>query len=131
MARRLNLAEQLAAARRDETLAEIVKRSTWDRYVVMQVVLLHGATHDTWSCNDIRHLLPEQGRGFLGAAISGLRSAGYITRLLATGVPSTLPRTKGHQLAVWMLTAQKIDRNTNGTYHFGFGLRPRKRVYSR
>lgn len=106
MARRLNLAEQLAAARRDETLNEIVKRSTWDRYVVMQVVLLHGAAHDTWSCNDIRHLLPEQGHGFLGAAISGLRSAGYITRLQAAGVPSTLPKTKGHQLAVWMLTAR-------------------------
>jgi hypothetical protein len=104
--RRLNLAEQLAAARRDETLAEIVQRSTWDRYVVMQVVLLHGATHDTWSANDIRHLLPEQGRGFLGAAISGLRSAGYITQPPMPGVPSTLPRTKGHRLAVWMLTAK-------------------------
>lgn len=104
-ARRLNLAERLAAARRDETLAEIVQRSAWDRYVVMQVVLLHGATHDTWSANDIRHLLPEQGRGFLGAAINGLRSAGYITRQFGSGVPSTLPKTKGHQLAVWTLTA--------------------------
>ena len=104
--RRLTLAEQLAAARRDETLNEIVQRSAWDRYVVMQVVLIHGASHDTWSCNDIRHLLPEQGRGFLGAAISGLRAAGYITRLPTTGVPSTLPKTKGHQVAVWMLTAR-------------------------
>lgn len=116
MARRLNLAEQLAAARRDETLAEIVQRSAWDRYVVMQVALLHGAVHDTWSANDIRHLLPEQGRGFLGAAISGLRSAGYITQPPMPGVPSTLPATKGHRLAVWMLTA-KGHRESARRFH--------------
>ena len=34
-------------------------------------------------------------------------------------------------VTVWMLIAQKIERNTNGTYHFGFGSRPRNRMYSR
>lgn len=100
----LSLAEQLAARHRDATLAEIVKGSDWDRYVVMQVVLLHGSTHDTWSANDIRDLLPEQGRGFLGAAINGMRAAGITARVPGTGVPSTLRSTHGHELRVWTLT---------------------------
>lgn len=103
---RLSLAEQLAGRRRDETLAEILKASAWDRYVVMQVVLLYGQTHDTWSCNDIRDLLPEQGRGFLGAAINGLRTADIIARTPYDGRPSTLPSTHGHRLAVWTLTGR-------------------------
>jgi hypothetical protein len=106
MTRRLNFAERLAAARRDETLAEIVQRSAWDRYVVMQVVLLYGSSHDSWSANDIRDLLPQQGKGFLGAAINGLRMAGIIVRIPVDGRPSTLENTHGHRLAVWMLTAK-------------------------
>lgn len=103
---RLSLAEQLAARRRDETLADILAASTWDRYVVMQAVLLYGHSHDAWSCNDLRQLLPEQGRGFLGAAISGLRAAGIIRRLRGEDVPSTLTSTHGHGLRVWTLTAR-------------------------
>lgn len=98
------LAETLAAKRRDETLAEILKASDWDRYVVMQVVLLYGRDHDEWSCNNIRHLLPEQGKGLLGAAISGMRGGGIIRRVRGDEVPSTLRSTKGHGLKVWTLT---------------------------
>lgn len=103
---RLTLAEQLAAKRRDETLAEILAASAWDRYVVMQAVLLYGHDHDTWTCNDLRPLLPEQGKGLLGAAITGLRAGGIIARLPADTVPSTLKNTHGHGLKVWMLTAR-------------------------
>lgn len=106
MARRLNFAERLAAARRDETLTEIVQRSAWDRYVVMQVVLLHGSTHDTFSANEIRDLLPDIGKGYLGAAINGLRGSNIIARVPVDGVPSTLANTHGHRLAIWMLTAK-------------------------
>jgi hypothetical protein len=104
--RRLNFAERLAAARRDETLAEIVKRSAWDRYVVGQVVLLYGSSHDIFTANEIRDLLPDMGKGYLGAAISGLRSAGIIRRIPGAEVPSTLKSTHGHGLKVWHLTAR-------------------------
>jgi hypothetical protein len=103
---RLSLAEQLASRRRDKTLAEILKASAWDRYVVMQAVLLYGQSHDTWSANDIRDLLPEQGRGFLGAAINGMRSGEIIRRVRGDEVPSTLPSTHGHGLKVWTLTGR-------------------------
>ena len=103
---RLSLAEQLAAKRRDETLADLLAASVWDRYVVMQAVLLYGHDHDTWTCNDLRDLLPEQGRGFLGAAVSGMRIAEIIARVPVDGRPSTLDSTHGHRLAVWMLTAR-------------------------
>lgn len=99
-----SLAEQLAATRRDATLAEILAASAWDRYVVMRVVLAHGSAHDTFSANDIRDLLPEQGRGFLGAAISGMRGGEIIRRVLGDEVPSTLKSTHGHGLKVWTLT---------------------------
>ncbi len=101
---RLSLAEQLAAKHRDETLAELVAASTWDRYIVMQAVLIYGSTNDTWSANDLRDLLPEQGQGFLGAAISGMRGAGLIRRIHGDEVPSTLKSTHGHGLKVWSLT---------------------------
>lgn len=103
---RLSLAEQLAAARRDHTLADILTTSAWDRHVVMNAVLLYGHSHDTWTANDLRDLLPEQGQGFLGAAISGLRSAGIIARIPGAEVPSTLDSTHGHRLTVWTLTAR-------------------------
>lgn len=103
---RLSLAEQLAATRRDQTLADILAASTWDRYVVMNTVLLYGHTHDTFTCNDLRDLLPEQGRGFLGAAVSGLRAGGIIARIPGSEVPSTLDSTHGHGLKVWALTGR-------------------------
>lgn len=106
MARRLTPAELLASTRRDITLADIVKSSSWDRHVVMQAVFLYGLDHETFSANDIRDLLPEQGRGFLGAAISGLRGAGITARVHGVEVPSTLDSTHGHGLKVWMLTAK-------------------------
>lgn len=104
MTRRLSLPEQLAAQHRDATLAEILAASTWDRYVVMRVVLMYGSANDTWSANDIRDLLPEMGHGFLGAAINGMRGAGLTRRVLGDEVPSTLKSTHGHGLKVWTLT---------------------------
>jgi hypothetical protein len=103
---RLSLAEQLAAQRRDQTLADILKASAWDRYVVMHAVLLYGHQHDEWSANDIRDLLPEQGTGFVGAAITGMRTGGLIRRVQGSEVPSTLDSTHGHRLTVWTLTSR-------------------------
>lgn len=117
MTRRLSLAEQLAAQRRDETLAEIVQRSAWDRHVVMQVVLLYGVDHTRFTANNIRDLLPEMGRGYLGAAIIGLGGrAGIIERVPVDGVPSTSEKTHGHRLAVWSLTARG-HRIAAGRFH--------------
>lgn len=100
----LTPAERLAAADKDAHLADIVRASTWDRFLVEQAVWMYGLEHGEFSANTIRDVLPELGRGFLGAAINGLRAAGLIEH---TGrvVPSTSPATKGHRLAVWRLTA--------------------------
>lgn len=100
------LAERLAALRRDQTLADILASSAWDRYVVMNAALLYGHAHDTFTANDLRDLLPEQGSGFLGAAISGLRAGGIIARVPGSEVPSTLDSTHGHGLKVWVLTGR-------------------------
>jgi hypothetical protein len=113
---RLSLAERLAGQERDATLAEIVKRSAWDRFVVMQAVLLYGLSHATFSANDIRDLLPEMGRGFLGAAITGMRAGGLIERVAGEGVPSTLGPTHGHELKIWTLTARG-QRLANQRFH--------------
>jgi hypothetical protein len=114
--RRLSLAEQLAAQLRDATLAEIVRASAWDCHVVMQVVLLYGQNHDRWTCNGIRDLVPEQGKGYLGAAINGMNRAGIIARVPVDGVPSTSEKTHGHRLAVWSLTARG-HRIAAGRFH--------------
>ncbi|MBB1252883.1 hypothetical protein H3146_05815 [Streptomyces sp. OF3] len=105
MTRRLTPAERLAAAAKDQLLADIVRASTWDRLLVEQAVWRFGLEHAEWSANDLRDVLPEMGHGFLGAAINSLRTAGIIAHT-GRAVPSTSPATHGHRLAVWTLTAK-------------------------
>lgn len=103
MPRPLTPAERLASAEKDLLLEEIADQSSWDRFLVEQAVFHFGLRHDEFSANDLRDVLPEMGHGFLGAAINGLRAAGLIEH---TGrvVPSTLPSTNGHRIAVWTLS---------------------------
>ncbi|MCX5407463.1 hypothetical protein OHA37_26820 [Streptomyces sp. NBC_00335] len=105
MPRQLTLAERLATAEKDIQLATIRQQSSWDAFIVQQAVLHFGEIATTFSCNDIRHLLPEMGRGFVGAAINGLSHGGIIEK---TGdrVPSDLPSTKAHEIRVWRLTGR-------------------------
>ncbi|MEU5900639.1 hypothetical protein [Streptomyces venezuelae] len=105
MIKRLTVAERLASTEKDALLADITKHSEWDRFLVEQAVLHFGEKHQTFSCNQIRDVLPDLGTGFLGAAINSLRTAGIIER---TGqyVPSTSGPTHGHPIAVWQLTAK-------------------------
>ncbi|MEW2578404.1 hypothetical protein [Streptomyces syringium] len=105
MTRRLTPAERLAAADKNTTLAKIVKRSSWDQHVVEQVVFEFGLACDEWSCNDLRDLLPEQGHGFLGAAINALRQSRIIEHTGQT-VHSTSGPTHGHRIGVWQITAK-------------------------
>ncbi|GAA0453826.1 hypothetical protein ACFQ2B_27655 [Streptomyces stramineus] len=104
MIRRLTPAERLAAADKNFTLAAIVERSTWDRFLVEQAVFAFGLERDVFSCNDLRDLLPEQGHGFLGATINALRSAGIIEHVGM--VPSTSGPTHGHRIALWRLSVK-------------------------
>lgn len=105
MTRQLTPAERLASAEKDMLLEEISQRSTWDRFLVEQAVFAFGLAHETFNCNMIRAVLPELGRGFLGAVINSLRGAGIIAH---TGqyVPSTSAATHGHPIAVWTITAK-------------------------
>lgn len=105
MTHRLTPAERLAQTAKDATLNEIVARSEWDQHIVEQAVLLYGLEHPEWSCNELRDLLPEIGRGFLGAAINSLRSGGIIEHTDQM-VPSTSPDTHAHRIAVWRLSAK-------------------------
>jgi hypothetical protein len=104
MTRRLTPAERLAATRRDATLADLAKAPAWDHHLVEQAVFLHGLTHSTWTCNDIRPLLPDAGRTYLSRAINSLKLGGIIERVPVDGRPSTSVATHGHRIAVWMLT---------------------------
>lgn len=105
MTRRLTVAERLASAEKDLLLADIAKTSDWDRFLVEQAVFHFGQIHAEFSCNDLRDLLPEMGRGFLGSAINALRMGGIIARYDQT-VPSTSDDTHGHGIRVWHLTAK-------------------------
>ena len=105
MTKRLSVAERLAADERDITLKSIADQSSWDRFLVEQAVLTIGQSIDEFSANDLRDLLPEMGRAFIGAAITSLRAAGIIARSEQT-VPSTSAATKGHGLRVWRLTSK-------------------------
>jgi hypothetical protein len=105
MTRRLSVAERLAADERDLTLKSIADQSSWDRFLVEQAVFVIGQSLDEWSANDLRDLLPEMGHGYLGAAITSLRSAGIITRT-GQDVASTSAATKGHALRQWRLTSK-------------------------
>lgn len=100
---RITVAERIADALKDRTLDEILKSSEWDQHIVEQAVFHIGLDRDEFDCNQLRELLPEQGHGFLGAAINGMRMAGLIEH---TGrmVPSTSGPTHGHRISVWRLT---------------------------
>ncbi|MEU9436552.1 hypothetical protein [Streptomyces sp. NPDC048252] len=104
MPKRLSLAERLAADEKNLLLEDIVRTDDWSLFLVQQAVLMFGR-RGTFSCNDLRDVLPELGHGFLGAAINALRAGGVIER---TGqyVPSTQTNTHGHVIAVWRLTAK-------------------------
>lgn len=108
MTRRLTVAERLADDDKNLLLAEIVRQDDWSQFLVMQAVLHFGLVHTEWSCNQLRDVLPELGRGFLGAAINAMRTGGLIEH---TGrvVPSTLPSTNGHRIAIWTLTPAGIE----------------------
>lgn len=105
MTRRLTVAERLATAEKDLLLEDIASQSSWDRFLVEQAVFHYGQTTPTFSCNNLRNLLPEMGHGFLGAAINGLRRGGIIE---PTGdmVPSTQKNTHAHGIHVWRLTGR-------------------------
>jgi hypothetical protein len=105
--KKLTPAERLAAIRKNTRLATIARRSVWDQRVVEQAIFLYGIDHDTFSANDLRDLLPEQGHGFLGAAITSLRQAGVIEHTRQY-VPSTSPATHGHPIAVWRLSVKGL-----------------------
>ena len=107
MARRLTVAEQLAAGEKDLLLDRIAEQSDWSQFLVMQAVLVYGTEHDTFSCNQLRDVLPEMGHGFLGAAINALRQGGILQH---TGqyVPSTSPATHGHPIALWRLSVKGL-----------------------
>lgn len=107
MSRRLTPAERLAATTKDTTLANIVKRSEWDRFLVEQATFHFGLACDEWSANDLRTVLPEQGHGFLGAAIGALHRSGVIEH---TGdmVASTSGPTHGHRISVWRLSIKGL-----------------------
>ncbi|MBX9425481.1 hypothetical protein [Streptomyces lateritius] len=107
MARRLTVAEQLAAEEKDFLLDRIADQSDWSQFLVMQAVLAFGTKHDTFSCNQLRDVLPEMGHGFLGAAINALRQGGILQH---TGqyVPSTSPATHGHPIALWRLSVKGL-----------------------
>jgi hypothetical protein len=103
MTRRLSVAERLASTEKDALLDDIANHSQWDRFLVEQAVLHFGEKHATFSCNQLRDVLPDLGPGLLGAVINSLRGAGIIAH---TGqmVPSTQANTHGHRIAVWQLT---------------------------
>ncbi|TVL89818.1 hypothetical protein [Streptomyces sp. SAJ15] len=103
MTRSLTPAERLATAEKDVLLDDIVKQSTWDRFLVEQAVFAYGLVNDTFSANCLRDVLPEMGHGFLGAAINSLRTGGII-RHTGQMVPSTSGPTHGHRIAVWQIT---------------------------
>lgn len=103
MTRRLSVAERLASAEKDALLDDIARHSEWDRFLVEQAVLHFGEKLATFSCNDIRDVLPDLGPGFLGAAINSLRAAGVIEHT-DRSVPSTQANTHAHRIAVWQLT---------------------------
>ncbi|MFD4912796.1 hypothetical protein ACFWNR_06185 [Streptomyces virginiae] len=106
MTRRLTVAERHASATKDLLLEEIADQSSWDQFLVEQAVLAVGRKGE-FSANDFRHLLPEMGRGFLGAAISALHGGGLI-RHTGRYVPSDLASTNGHRLSVWELTDRAL-----------------------
>ena len=107
MARRQSVAERHAAAEKDLLLDRIADQSEWSQFLVEQAVFVYGLENETFSCNQIRDVLPELGHGFLGAAINALRQGGVIEHT-GTYVPSTSPATHGHPIAVWRLSVKGL-----------------------
>lgn len=107
MTRRLTVAEQLASAEKDILLDRIAGQSEWSQFLVMQAVLVFGYENETFSCNQLRDVLPEMGHGFLGAAINALRQGGVLEHTRQY-VPSTSPATHGHPVAVWRLSVKGL-----------------------
>ena len=107
MTRRLTPAERLASAEKDLLLSDIAGQSEWSQFLVEQAVFTYGLATDTFSCNDLRDVLPELGHGYLGAAINALRQGGIIAHT-GTYVPSTSQRTHGHPIAVWRLAVKGL-----------------------
>jgi len=107
MPRRLTPAERLASAEKDLLLDRIADQSEWSQFLVEQAVFVYGLENETFSCNQIRDVLPELGHGFLGAAINALRQGGVIEHT-GTYVPSTSPATHGHPIAVWRLSVKGL-----------------------
>ncbi|WP_392750621.1 hypothetical protein [Streptomyces sp. LN590] len=105
MTRRISVAERHASAEKDLLLADIASQSEWSQFLVEQAVFAFGLAKETFSCNQLRDLLPELGHGFLGAAINAMRQGGILQH---TGqyVPSTSPATHGHPIAVWKLSSK-------------------------
>ncbi|MFF1843097.1 hypothetical protein ACFVW9_15290 [Streptomyces sp. NPDC058217] len=105
MTRRLTVAERHATAEKDLLLTDIANQSEWSQFLVEQAVFAFGLAHETFSCNQLRDVLPELGHGFLGAAINAMRQGGILQH---TGqyVPSTSPATHGHPIAVWKLSSK-------------------------
>lgn len=103
MTRRLTPAERLASAEKDLLLADIASQDEWSQFLVEQAVYAFGLANETFSANDMRHILPELGHGFLGAAVNALRQGGVIEHTRQY-VPSTSPATHGHPIAVWKLS---------------------------
>ncbi|WP_097930958.1 MULTISPECIES: hypothetical protein [unclassified Streptomyces] len=105
MTRRLSVVERHAAATKDLLLTDIANQSSWDQFLVEQAVYAVALNEQTFSCNQMRTLLPEMGHGFLGAAINAMRQGGLIEH---TGqyVPSTSQATHGHPIAVWQLSTK-------------------------
>ena len=107
MARRQSVAERHAAAEKDLLLDRIADQSEWSQFLVEQAVFVYGLENETFSCNQIRDVLPELGHGFLGAAINALRQSRVIEHT-GTYVPSTSPATHGHPIAVWRLSVKGL-----------------------
>ncbi|MCX5176765.1 hypothetical protein [Streptomyces virginiae] len=108
MSRRLTVAERHASAAKDLLLEEIADQSSWDQFLVEQAIFAALRAYGTASANDFRDLLPELGHGFLGAAITAMRTGGLIQHT-GQAVPSTLDSTHGHRIAVWQFTDKGIS----------------------
>lgn len=109
MTTKLTPAEQVAASVRDMTLMDIASASDWDLKVVKQAVIIYGRILGELSANDIRDVLPEQGRGYIGAAFRAL-AIQHVLEHTGQYVPSTDPPTRGHRIAVYRVNAALLAR---------------------
>lgn len=109
MTKKLTPAEQVAASVRDMTLTDIAAASAWDLAVAKQAVIVYGRILGDISANDVRDVLPQQGRGFIGAAFRAL-AIQHVLEPTGQYVPSTEPATRGHRIAVYRVNADLLIR---------------------